>query len=52
MQSESASNEYLEAIQAALKAESSGTEFKYGERDVILYNLGLGAKKTDLRYIL
>ncbi|KAK4108479.1 NAD(P)-binding protein [Canariomyces notabilis] len=46
-----ASNQYLDAIQKALKAEGKGTEFKYTERDVILYNLGIGAKRTDLRYV-
>jgi len=35
-----------------LKAEAQGTEFQYQERDVMLYNLGIGAKRTDLRYIL
>jgi multifunctional beta-oxidation protein len=35
-----------------LKAEPVGTEFNYTERDVILYNLGIGAKRTDLRYVL
>ena len=44
--------EILDAIAAAKKAESSGTEFKYEERDVMLYNLGVGAKRTDLNYVL
>ncbi|KAK4245162.1 hypothetical protein C7999DRAFT_16630 [Corynascus novoguineensis] len=44
-------NQYLEAIQKALKAEGKPTEFKFTERDVILYNLGIGAKRTDLRYV-
>ena len=35
-----------------MKAEAKGTEFKFGERDVMLYNLGIGAKRTDLRYVL
>jgi len=47
-----ASNEYLDAIQAALKAEPKGTEFNYTERDVMLYNLGIGAKRNELKYIL
>ncbi|KAJ9154739.1 Short chain dehydrogenase [Pleurostoma richardsiae] len=46
-----ASNEYLDAIQAALKAEPKGTEFNYTERDVMLYNLGIGAKRNELKYI-
>ncbi|KAK2614334.1 hypothetical protein N8I77_001171 [Diaporthe amygdali] len=44
-------NEYLDAIQTALKAESPGTEFSFSERDVMLYNLGVGAKRNDLRYV-
>jgi multifunctional beta-oxidation protein len=44
--------EILDAIDAAKKAEAKGTEFKYDERDVILYNLGIGAKRTDLPYVL
>jgi multifunctional beta-oxidation protein len=44
--------EVLNAIEAAKKAEAKGTEFKYEERDVILYNLGIGAKRTDLSYVL
>ncbi|TAQ90250.1 hypothetical protein B7494_g1421 [Chlorociboria aeruginascens] len=40
--------EILDNIAAAKKLESTGTEFTYEERDVILYNLGVGAKKTDL----
>lgn len=35
-----------------MNAEPIPTEFKYGERDVMLYNLGVGAKRTDLRYVL
>ncbi|KAK3358603.1 peroxisomal hydratase-dehydrogenase-epimerase [Lasiosphaeria ovina] len=49
--SESSGNQYREAIQKALKAEAAGTEFKYTERDVMLYNLGIGAKRNDLRYV-
>jgi len=44
--------EILANIEKAKKAEGSGTEFKYEERDVMLYNLGVGAKKTDLSYVL
>ncbi|PSS25549.1 hypothetical protein M430DRAFT_16265 [Amorphotheca resinae ATCC 22711] len=49
--SENVNQEILDNIAAAKKAESKGTEFKYEERDVILYNLGIGAKKTDLPYV-
>ncbi|KAK4099349.1 NAD(P)-binding protein [Parathielavia hyrcaniae] len=44
-------NKYLDAIREALKAEGTGTEYTFTERDVILYNLGIGAKRTDLRYV-
>jgi multifunctional beta-oxidation protein len=44
--------EILANIEKAKKAEGSGTALKYEERDVILYNLGIGAKKTDLPYVL
>ncbi|ROW13256.1 hypothetical protein VPNG_04802 [Cytospora leucostoma] len=47
----SGGNEYLDAIQAALKAESEGTEFSFTERDAILYNLGIGAKRNELGYV-
>ncbi|KAK5118517.1 bifunctional hydroxyacyl-CoA dehydrogenase/enoyl-CoA hydratase fox2 [Meristemomyces frigidus] len=43
-----AENEHLAAIEKAKKAKAEGTEFAYDERDVILYNLGVGAKRTDL----
>ncbi|TVY56460.1 Peroxisomal hydratase-dehydrogenase-epimerase, partial [Lachnellula suecica] len=43
--------EILANIEKAKKAESSGTEFKYEEKDIILYNLGIGAKKTDLPFV-
>ena len=44
-------SQYLDAIQAALKAESKGSPFEYTERDATLYNLGVGAKRTDLKYV-
>ncbi|KAE9363096.1 multifunctional beta-oxidation protein-like protein [Stipitochalara longipes BDJ] len=43
--------EILANIEKAKKAEANGTSFKYEEKDVILYNLGIGAKKTDLPYV-
>jgi len=42
---------YLSNIEAAYKAKSEGTEFSYDFRDVILYNLGVGSKRTDLPYV-
>lgn len=57
LQSTSDSNEsdqadYLQAIEEAKKSKSDPTEFTYKERDVMLYNLGVGAKRTDLKYVL
>ncbi|KLU82708.1 peroxisomal hydratase-dehydrogenase-epimerase [Magnaporthiopsis poae ATCC 64411] len=49
--SSSSGNKHLEAIERAKKAEPKGTEFRYTDRDSILYNLGIGAKKTDLKYV-
>ncbi|KAI0421052.1 hypothetical protein F5X98DRAFT_329943 [Xylaria grammica] len=47
----SESNQYLEAQEKAKKAKSEPTEFSYTDRDAILYNLGIGAKRTDLPYV-
>lgn len=44
--------EILDNIAAAKKAKAKGSDFNYEERDAILYNLGIGAKKTDLPYVL
>ena len=38
----------LNNIAAAQKLEAEGTHHTYDEKDVILYNLALGAKRTDL----
>lgn len=46
-----ASNEYLEAQAKAKQAKPIDTEYKFEERDVMLYNLGVGAKKSDLKYV-
>ena len=46
--SSGSNQEILSAISSAQKAKSSGSEFNYDDREVILYNLGLGAKRTDL----
>jgi multifunctional beta-oxidation protein len=48
----SGQNQHLDAIQKALATEGRGTEFTYTERDVMLYNLGIGAKRSDLKYVL
>ena len=42
------SQKHLDAIEAAKKAKSDGSEFVYDDRDVILYNLSLGARRTEL----
>lgn len=38
----------LQAIEKAKKLTGDGTPFDYVDRDVILYNLSVGAKRTDL----
>ncbi|KAF2489552.1 putative peroxisomal multifunctional beta-oxidation protein AoFox2 [Lophium mytilinum] len=43
-----ANQEILSAIEAAKAAKAEGTKFVYDDKDVILYNLGVGAKRTDL----
>ena len=40
--------EVLDNIIKAQKARGQGTEYTYDDRDVILYNLGIGAKRTEL----
>ncbi|KAK4544093.1 bifunctional hydroxyacyl-CoA dehydrogenase/enoyl-CoA hydratase fox2 [Oleoguttula mirabilis] len=39
---------FLAAIEKAKSSKAEGTDFVYDERDAILYNLGVGAKRTDL----
>ncbi|GIK07832.1 bifunctional hydroxyacyl-CoA dehydrogenase/enoyl-CoA hydratase fox2 [Aspergillus viridinutans] len=41
-------NEILANIEKAKQATTEGTAFDYVDRDVILYNLSVGAKRTDL----
>ncbi|RKF62291.1 Peroxisomal hydratase-dehydrogenase-epimerase [Erysiphe neolycopersici] len=43
--------EYLSRIAEAKKRSSEETEFQYQEKDVILYNIGIGAKSKDLKYV-
>lgn len=38
----------LDNIEKAKRLQSEGTKFKYDDKDVILYNLGIGAKRTEL----
>lgn len=38
----------LNNIESAKKTKSQGSEYSFDDKDVILYNLGLGAKRTDL----
>ncbi|KAI0132251.1 hypothetical protein BJ170DRAFT_613094 [Xylariales sp. AK1849] len=47
----SGDNEYLQAIAKAQSTKSLETEFSYSDRDSMLYNLGIGAKRTDLAYV-
>ncbi|KAG6013090.1 bifunctional hydroxyacyl-CoA dehydrogenase/enoyl-CoA hydratase fox2 [Claviceps lovelessii] len=49
--SSKASNQYLDAIKAAIGKEGRPVEFKFEDRDSILYNLGLGAKPSELKYV-
>jgi multifunctional beta-oxidation protein len=49
---ENVNQEILDNIATAKKTKAQGTEFKYEDKDVILYNLGVGAKKTELPLVL
>ena len=42
----------MDLIGQVLEKDGSESVFNYDERDVILYNLGIGAKHTDLKYVL
>ncbi|KAL5340891.1 hypothetical protein BJX70DRAFT_396273 [Aspergillus crustosus] len=46
--SDGSGSEILTAIETAKKATTDGTPFDFTDRDIILYNLSLGAKRTDL----
>ena len=41
----------LDNIEEAKTLQGEGTEFSYDDRDVILYNLGVGAKRTELSLV-
>lgn len=43
--------EILDNIEKAKKAKAQGTLFEVNDKEVILYNLGIGAKKTDMRWV-
>lgn len=43
-----AEQQILDAINAAKDMKAEGTKFDYTDRDVILYNVSLGAKRTQL----
>ncbi|RJE25662.1 Multifunctional beta-oxidation protein [Aspergillus sclerotialis] len=47
-ESKSAGNDKLQAIEKAKGMSTDGTAFDYVDRDVILYNLSVGARRTDL----
>jgi multifunctional beta-oxidation protein len=42
---------YLDQIAASKKMSARPIEFKYDDRDVILYHLGNGAKRTELPFV-
>lgn len=42
---------YLSKIQEAMKMKSTPATYTYSDRDAILYNLGVGAKRTDLNLV-
>jgi len=48
--SSGANKEVLEAIAKAKQAKAKGTEYHFDDKEVILYNLGVGAKRTDLQW--
>lgn len=41
-------SDFVEKIEKAKQLSSEGSQFRYDDRDVILYNLSVGAKKTEL----
>ena len=42
---------FLNNIEKAKKSQAEATNFTYDEKDVILYNLGIGAKRTELPFV-
>ncbi|KAL8642655.1 MAG: hypothetical protein Q9228_000660 [Teloschistes exilis] len=43
--------DFLVNIESAKQLGSDGTQFSYDDKDVILYNLGVGAKRTELPFV-
>lgn len=43
--------DYLKGIDEAVGAIGPPVEFNYEERDVLLYNLGIGSKANELKYV-
>ncbi|KAH6607705.1 peroxisomal hydratase-dehydrogenase-epimerase [Trichoderma cornu-damae] len=46
-----AGNEHLTAIAEALAKEGGPSEYTFTDRDAILYNIGVGAKRRELKYV-
>ena len=46
-----ANEEVLSNIEKAKTLQSQGSQYKYDDKDVILYNLGIGAKRNELPYV-
>lgn len=47
----SANGEVLEKIEKAKRAKAPGSTYEFDDKEVILYNLSLGAKRTDLKWV-
>lgn len=43
--------EILEKIEKAKNTKASETAYEFDDKEVILYNLSLGAKRTDLKWV-
>ena len=41
----------LDNIEKAKRLQTEGTKFKYDDKDVILYNLAIGAKRNELSFV-
>ena len=50
-ESSSGSSDILANIKKAKNLQSEGSVFKYDDKDVILYNLGVGAKRNELNLV-